>query len=184
MNKEPLIGRRHPPISTRFVKGQSGNPRGRPRGSKRQPPYEAVLGQMVTVREDGVSRRMSAAEAFLLHITRQGLEGNGSAARAAMAAIEAARQRHDPVATNSISHPTYIVFTSPSVNNVMSQLRMATKLDPYRPTARMALEPWLIEAALGRFKDEQLNLEQQKCIWKAARTPWKVKWPSWWEYRG
>jgi len=26
---------------------------------------------------------------------------------------------------------------------------MAKKLDPYRETARMALEPWLIEAALG-----------------------------------
>jgi hypothetical protein len=29
-------------------------------------------------------------------------------------------------------------------------LRMARKLDPYRETARMARQPWLVEAALAR----------------------------------
>ena len=85
------IGYRRPPASTRFRKGQSGNPRGRPRGRRNEPPYEAVLGQMVTIREDGVERRVTAAEAFLLHVTKRGLEGDGAAARAAMAAIEEAR---------------------------------------------------------------------------------------------
>jgi hypothetical protein len=28
---------------------------------------------------------------------------------------------------------------------------MAKKLDPYRETARMALEPWLVEVALARL---------------------------------
>jgi len=28
---------------------------------------------------------------------------------------------------------------------------MAKKLDPYRETARMVLEPWLVEAALARL---------------------------------
>ena len=46
---------------------------------------------MVTIREDGVERRVTAAEAFLLHVTKRGLEGDGAAARAAMAAIEEAR---------------------------------------------------------------------------------------------
>ena len=46
---------------------------------------------MVTIREDGVERRVTAAEAFLLHVTKRGLEGDGAAARAAMAAIEVAR---------------------------------------------------------------------------------------------
>ena len=85
------IGYGKPPASTRFRKGRSGNPRGRPRGRRKAPPYEAVLGQMVTIREDGVERRVTAAEAFLLHVTKRGLEGDGAAARAAMAAIEEAR---------------------------------------------------------------------------------------------
>jgi len=32
--------------------------------------YEAVLGQMVTIREGGTARRVTAAEAFLLQLTK------------------------------------------------------------------------------------------------------------------
>ena len=45
---------------------RGGNSAGRPRGRHREAPYEAVLGQMVTIREGGVERRVTADEAFLL----------------------------------------------------------------------------------------------------------------------
>ena len=57
-------GYRRPPRTTRYKKGQSGNLAGRPRGRRREAPYEAVLGRMVTIREGGVERRVTAAEAF------------------------------------------------------------------------------------------------------------------------
>lgn len=78
---EDAVGYRRPPVSSRFRKGQSGNPRGRPRGRHRSPPYEAVLGKMVTIREGGAERRITAAEAFLLHVTKKGLEGRRGGAR-------------------------------------------------------------------------------------------------------
>jgi hypothetical protein len=56
---------------------------------------------------------------------------------------------------------------------------MAKKLDPYRETARIALEPWLVKAALARL-DRKPSLAEQRIIVKATRTPHKVRWPKWW----
>jgi hypothetical protein len=53
------------------------------------------------------------------------------------------------------------------------------KLDPYRETARMTLEPWLVEAALARL-GRKLNPAEQRIIVNATRTPRKVRWPEWW----
>jgi hypothetical protein len=44
---------------------------------------------------------------------------------------------------------------------------MAKKLDPYRETARVALEPWLVEAALARL-DRTLSPADQRTIVKAC----------------
>jgi hypothetical protein len=68
-----------------------------------------------------------------------------------------------------------------SVNTALQPLRMAVKLDRYRPTARMMLEPWLVEAALSRLGDRRLSREEQDKVVRATRTPGKVQWPDWWE---
>jgi len=57
---------------------------------------------------------------------------------------------------------------------------MARKLDPYRPSARMMLEPWIVEAALKRLGDRVLSREDQEIVLAATRTPHKVRWPDWW----
>jgi hypothetical protein len=166
-----------PPRKARYTKGQSGNRGGRPRGRRREAPYEAVLGQMVTIREGGVERRVSAEEAFLLYLLKRGLEGDSAATRATLAAIEIAAKRRtihwDPIVI------TRIIVNPGSVTLATEHLRMARKLDPYRETARMVLEPWLIETALGNL-GRKLNAAEQRIIVKATRTPHQVRWPDWW----
>src|SRR3954451_21646633 len=85
------VGYGRPPKASRFQKGKSGNPKGRPRNRHRDVPYDTLLGQMVTVREDGRERRVTAAEAFILQLTKKGLEGDSASARASLTAIENAR---------------------------------------------------------------------------------------------
>jgi len=171
-------GYRRPPRTARFTKGQSGNLAGRPRGRRREAPYEAVLGQMVTIREGGAERRVTAAEAFLLQLTKRGLEGDGAAARTTLTVIEEVTGR--PSKHQSLPNVIVLTIVAPgSVTSALAPLRMAKKLDPYRETARMALEPWLIEAALARLR-QALSPADQRTIVKATRTPHKVKWPEWW----
>jgi Family of unknown function (DUF5681) len=169
-------GYRRPPRSTRFKKGRSGNPAGRRPGRRREAPYEAVLGQMVTIREGGIERRVTAAEAFWLYLGKRGLEGDGAAARATLAVYETKRHStHEGL-------PSVIVrkiLAPGSVTSALEPLRMARKLDPCRETARMALEPWLIEAALARLR-QALSPADQRTVLRATRTPRKVKWPEWW----
>jgi hypothetical protein len=172
------VGYRKPPRAMRFTKGRSGNPAGRPRGRHREAPYEAVLGQMVTVREDGVERPVTAAEAFLLQLTKRGLEGDNAAARASLAVIEEARERHG-AGQSRISTIVLVSVAPGSVTSALEPLRMARKLDPYRETARIALEPWLVEAALARLP-QPLSPADQRIVMKATRTPRKVRWPEWW----
>jgi hypothetical protein len=132
---------------------------------------------MVTIREGGVERLVSAEEAFLLFLLKRGLEGDGTATRATLIAIEIAAKRRtihwDPIVI------THMMVNPGSVTLATEHLRMARKLDPYRETARMTLEPWLIEAALARLS-EKLSPADQRIIVKAVRTPHKVKWPEWW----
>ena len=181
------IGYSRPPRKTRFRKGRSGNPKGRPPGRKKKPPYEAVLGQMVTVREEGIERRVTAAEAFALYLTKQGLDGDNAALRQAAAAIGDARakqrefspQGRQTLVIELVSSSSFLCHGT--VNTALVPLRMARKLDRNRNTDRMALEPWIVEMALDRLGSRRPTLLEQQRVLRATRTPKKVRWPDWWE---
>ena len=177
------VGYRKPPAATRFQKGQSGNPRGRPRNRHREIPYNMVLGQMVTIREDGRERRVTAAEAFLLQLTRKGLQGDSSAARASLQAIEAARAKVAP----HHAGPTVIriMFMGLGVNSALRPLGIAEKRFPLdEKRVRWELKPWIVQAALARLGTRQLTIEEQRKVLEVTRDSAMVSWPKWWTVRG
>jgi hypothetical protein len=135
---------------------------------------------MVTIEEDGIERRVTAAEAFLLYMAKRGLEGDVAVARSAMAAIDEGRSIRSANGYDQLTIVQKIVSPE-TVNLALEPLRMASKLDRYRPSARMMLEPWLVERALSRFGDKRLSVEEQEKVVRAVRTPHKVRWPDWWK---
>jgi hypothetical protein len=169
-------GYRRPPRATRYKKGQSGNLSGRRHGRRREAPHEDILGRMVKIREEGTERYVTAAQAYLLSLAKRGLEGDGAATRVALALIELIRPGVHKGLPNVIVRE---IITPGSVKSALEPLRMAKKLDPYRETARMVLEPWIVEAALARL-GKALSPAEQRIIVKATRTPHKVKWRDWW----
>lgn len=176
------IGYGQPPKSTRFAKGRSGNPRGRPKNRHREIPYDTVLGQMVTIREDGRERRVTAAEAFLLQLTQKGLAGDSVATRASLDAIEGARAK----SFQSALAPTTIVvrLIGNGADSILNTLGIAMlKFPTDKKCARWELNPWIVEAALKRLGDRKLSEVEQREVRNATRTPHKVRWPDWWTVR-
>jgi len=176
------VGYKRPPAATRFVKGRSGNPRGRPRKRHREIPYDTVLGQMVTIREDGRERRVTAAEAFVLQLTRKGLQGDSSSARASLAAIETARASRSPPGADEILR---IIIIGYGVGCVLRILGMGTKRNPLdKEKVRWELNLWIVEAALARLGSRRLSEAEQREVVKVTRSPEKISWPEWWTERG
>lgn len=179
MNDGEGTGYRNPPRATRFKPGRSGNPRGRPPNRHREIPYDAILGQMVTIREDGRERRVTAAEAFLLRLTQEGLAGDSAAARSMLAAIEAAREKQ-PTDQRS---PGRIIVTlvGLGISTIVGELGLAVKKFPRdKERVRWELQPWIVEAAVRRLGTRQLSVEEQREVWRNTSTPEKVNWPDWW----
>jgi hypothetical protein len=139
MSQTTEVGYRRPPASTRYPKGRSGNPKGRPKGRYNGPPYDAILGQKVTIKEDGSERRVTAAEAFLLYMTKRALDGDVPVARSTSAAIEEARLARAVNGHGGIRMIVTQIVTPGSVNTALEPLRMASKLDRLRPSARIML---------------------------------------------
>jgi hypothetical protein len=83
---EYKIGYVKPPKSGQFKRGQSGNPRGRPKGSlKLATDLAAELNEQITVREGGKSRRVSKQRALIKSLMAKALQGDVRANAAVLA---------------------------------------------------------------------------------------------------
>src|SRR3954447_15799584 len=71
------VGYGKPPRHSRFKKGQSGNPRGRPRRSESLARVaHRILNEKIRVRENGERRTITKLEAMLKQLANKGVSGD------------------------------------------------------------------------------------------------------------
>jgi Family of unknown function (DUF5681) len=75
--REYDVGYRKPPKHKQFKPGQSGNPRGRPKGSKNESTIlHGILHRQITIQDGGRSRQVTILEAMLTRFAQDSLKGN------------------------------------------------------------------------------------------------------------
>jgi hypothetical protein len=71
------IGYGKPPPASRFRKGESGNPGGRPKGSKNLATlFEKELKERIRINENGRSRSITKQEAMVKYLVNKALSGD------------------------------------------------------------------------------------------------------------
>jgi hypothetical protein len=74
------VGYGRPPEATRFALGKSGNPKGRPKGSRSVGAMlQAIVRQKVAVTENGRTRRMTTLEVIFRRLGNDAMRGNAKA---------------------------------------------------------------------------------------------------------
>jgi Family of unknown function (DUF5681) len=93
------VGYGRPPRHSRFRKGRSGNPRGRPRGSKNLATlFAEALNETVVVKEDGRRRTITKREAIVKQLVNRSAGADLAAMRMLLGMAQALEGRADPEA--------------------------------------------------------------------------------------
>ena len=178
---DDVVGYQSPPRAKRYPAGVSGNPKGRPKRKDKGLPYARILDRKVTIKDGLGARPVTAEEAFLLYLRKKALDGN-EVAQERLEEIQAFRRERDPDLDPRDDLTIVRSIVSPdNPNHALQLLKMAVKLYPFQPHAKIKLEPWLVQRALDRLGDRRLDATEQATIVDATRTPGKVRWPDWWE---
>lgn len=99
------VGYGNPPGHTRFVKGRSGNPNGRPKGSQNLSTILDKVGhERVRVTENGRVRYITKREATILQLVNKAVAGDLNAARVLLSWSMWLANSEETAAPSPVSH--------------------------------------------------------------------------------
>jgi len=89
MSDDYEVGYRKPPKKTQFKKGQSGNPKGRPKKSRdRSTIIKEELEQIITVKEGNKTVTMTKGEAVIKQMVNKAIKGDNRATKTVLDLME------------------------------------------------------------------------------------------------
>ncbi|UZK66681.1 DUF5681 domain-containing protein [Sphingomonas sp. M1-B02] len=176
-----------PPEHGRFQKGQSGNPKGRPRKQPITSPgsaFDIVIDRTLTVMQAGVPRQMTIDEALEQRTYQAAIGGD----RAAQREIYRMIARHEKVgrAKNSVRRkPVEVLHEFPDSGSIESALQIlgvaapnSSRRDWPSPERHLLLEPWAVKAALRRRGARVLTKRDLDEVRRSTRDADSIVWPE------
>jgi hypothetical protein len=110
------VGYGKPPRHTRFKPGQSGNPRGRPSGSKNlKTLLSDALNELVVVAENGGRRKITKRQAIITQLVNQSAKADWRAVKILLDILQAIEARTETASVES--------SFGPADEKVLEQLR-------------------------------------------------------------
>ena len=162
----------------RFQKGQSGNPKGRPKARRQNvSAFDIIFDKSLTVAQNGVERELTVDEALELQTYQAALGGSRMAIRKMLKMIEKreiALAKKNPPPPHSVDVEAH--YTADNANEAMRILDIA-RPDPSMDGKRWFLQAWAAQAALsrpGRRKLDKKDVDNIKFFTSDSET---LRWP-------
>lgn len=168
---------------TRFRKGQSGNPAGRPK--QRRPhvsAFDIIFDKALTVVQNGVERELTVDEALQMQTYQAALKGNRMALRAVLKMIEKREVALSKLAPKATRKPGYVIEYDTSNANAAMQILGIIEYGeaPHGggPATRpVQLATWATQAALSRPGRRRLDARDIEEIKRVTLAPGRLRWP-------
>jgi hypothetical protein len=168
--------------STRFQKGQSGNPNGRPK--QRRPnisAFDIILDKRLTVTQGDKERELTIEEALQLQTYQDALKGSRMAIRKVLKMIE---KREAELARKNPPQPQPVKMVSEyDADNAYGALKLLgiIEADPRwgdeGDDTRLCVSTWATQAALSRPGRKKFSERQVQNIKLFTLDAGKLSWP-------
>lgn len=168
---------------SRFVKGRSGNPGGRPRKPPVEQPsaFDIIMDRTIEVNQDGRSRELTIEEGLQLKTYQAALAGSKPARREVLKMIakrEQWRAKRKPVRTAIGWLHEHDPRNADAAMLILGITTRDPKLGEVDPYDRYLIEPWAILEALRRIKPGRLSRREVDECRRCTRDAASIDWPQ------
>ena len=121
-NADYNVGYRRPPKTTQFKKGESGNPKGRPKGSRSlQTILVEELKSSVTIHENGRSKTVKKGEVIVKQMVNKAMAGDHKAAHLVLGVSQ--QQEHQDALKESTAIDTVTQEDQIVMQSIMERMK-------------------------------------------------------------